>query len=89
LGSDDVKGKKDKLMAAQLPGIAITKHEDGSVGGSFTVHPAALPAVNWAGLLTWIGTYGPNVMAAIASLVAVFGGPAPVTPPSPDPDPKP
>ena len=72
-------------MPTRVPGFAISKLDDGSVAGNFVVHSASLPTVNWTGLLQWLTTRGPNVMAAIAAPGAAFSG---STPPPPAPAPK-
>lgn len=62
-------------------------HVDSNTDGSFTAQvTTGAGAINWASLLTWITTYGPNVIAAVTALITIFGAP---TPPVPVPTPAP
>ena len=61
------------------PSFAISMDAVGNIDGNFTFNSQALGAlaINWPALLQWLTTYGPNMIAAIAALIAMFGLPTP------------
>jgi hypothetical protein len=71
-------------MAATTPSVSASLAPDGTLTSSVTVNTATLPtAINWTALLQWLTTYGPNVIAAFAALIAIFGSPMPAPPAPP------
>ena len=71
-------------MAATVPSVSASLAPDGTLTSSITVNTATLPtAINWTALLQWLTTYGPNVIAAFAALIAIFGSPTPAPPAPP------
>ena len=71
-------------MAATTPSVSASLAPDGTFTSSVTVNTATLPtAINWTALLQWLTTYGPNVIAAFAALIAIFGSPTPAPPAPP------
>jgi hypothetical protein len=71
-------------MAATTPSVSASLAPDGTLTSSVTVNTATLPtAINWTALLQWLTTYGPNVIAAFAALIAIFGSPTPAPPAPP------
>jgi len=66
-------------VASPVPALSVYQDVAGNVVFSATVPPTAT-AINWTALLQWLTTYGPNVIAAFAALVAIFGSPTPAPP---------
>ena len=68
-------------MAATAPSVSANLAPDGTFTSSVTVNTATLPtAINGTASLQWLITYGPNVIAAFAALIAIFGSPTPAPP---------
>ena len=72
-------------MAATTPSVSASPGPRWArCTSSVTVNTASLPtAINWTALLQWLTTYGPNVIAAFAALIAIFGSPTPAPPAPP------
>ena len=70
------------MPAYRTPSFAVSLDADGNIDGSFTFNPQSVgaTAINWTALLQWLTTYGPNVIAAFAALIAIFGSPTPAPP---------
>ena len=70
-------------VVSPVPSLNVYQDDAGNIAGSFAL-PAAtattVTAINWTGLLQWLATYGPNVIAAITALIAVFGSSIPPAP---------
>ncbi len=64
------------------PSFSVSLDASGNIDGQFAVNPQAVGAtsINWTALLQWLTTYGPNVIAAFAALIAIFGSPTPAPP---------
>ncbi len=70
------------MAVAANPSFAVSLDASGNIDGNFTFNPQGVgaTAINWTSLLQWLTTYGPNVIAAFAALIAIFGSPTPAPP---------
>ncbi|MGZ3394110.1 MAG: hypothetical protein ACXWPK_08255 [Isosphaeraceae bacterium] len=70
------------MAVAANPSFAVSLDASGTIDGNFTFNPQGVgaTAINWTALLQWLTTYGPNVIAAFAALIAIFGSPTPAPP---------
>jgi hypothetical protein len=66
-------------VVTPVPALSVYQDAVGNIAFSGAIPPST-SAVNWTGILQWLTTYGPNVIAAFAALIALFGSPTPAPP---------